>query len=71
MRGRGGALYVGADPGLLALPLIVVAGVSLNGGQSLRFPPEDLSLRWYGELFRTPDWTAPLRRSFVIALSPR
>jgi ABC-type spermidine/putrescine transport system permease subunit II len=38
MRSRWGALYVGLILLLLALPLIVVAGVSLNGGQSLRFP---------------------------------
>jgi putative spermidine/putrescine transport system permease protein len=67
MRSRWGALYVGLILLLLALPLIVVAGVSLNGGQSLRFPPQDPSLRWYGELFRAADWTGPLRNSLVIA----
>lgn len=67
MRSRWGALYVGLILLLLTLPLIVVAGVSLNGGQSLRFPPQDPSLRWYGELFRAADWTGPLRSSLVIA----
>jgi putative spermidine/putrescine transport system permease protein len=67
MRSRSGALYVGLILLLLALPLVVVAGVSLNGGQSLRFPPQDPSLRWYGELFRASDWTGPLRNSLVVA----
>ncbi|EAR50235.1 putative spermidine/putrescine transport system permease abc transporter protein [Oceanicola granulosus HTCC2516] len=52
---------------LLAAPLLVVAGVSINEQQSLRFPPEGLSLRWYGELFRTPDWLGALTNSLVIA----
>lgn len=61
------SLYVGLILLLLALPLVVVAGVSINGGQSLRFPPQDPSLRWYGALFRQPDWTGPLANSLVIA----
>jgi putative spermidine/putrescine transport system permease protein len=52
---------------LLACPIIVVAGVSLNDLQSLRFPPQDISLRWYGAFLRDPDWLLPLRNSLVIA----
>ena len=64
---RLGALYLGLVLVVLASPLAVVAGVSLNGSQSLRFPPQDLSLRWYGELFLRPDWMAALRNSILIA----
>lgn len=67
MTRRLGGLYVGLLLLLLSLPILVVAGVSLNGGQALRFPPQDPSLRWYGELFRAADWTGPLRNSVVIA----
>ncbi|MBA3325375.1 MAG: ABC transporter permease [Rhodobacteraceae bacterium] len=67
MTRRLGGLYVGAILVLLALPLAVVAGISLNGGQALRFPPQDPSFRWYGELLRAPDWMGPLRNSVVIA----
>ncbi len=67
MSSRLGALYVAALMLLLVLPLVVVGGVSLNGGQNLRFPPQNPSLRWYGELFRASDWTGPLRNSLVIA----
>ena len=70
MTSRWGHLYVAAILLLLALPLVVVTGVSLNGGQTLRFPPQDLSLRWYGELFRAADWMGPLRNSLVIAAAP-
>jgi putative spermidine/putrescine transport system permease protein len=69
MSGRLRLVYLGAILALLAAPLVIVAGVSLNGAQSLRFPPQDPSLRWYGELFRQPDWTGPLANSLIIAAS--
>ena len=34
----------------LLAPLVVVAGVSLNPRQVLFFPPEGVSLRWYGRI---------------------
>jgi putative spermidine/putrescine transport system permease protein len=67
MTSRLGRLYVAMILLLLALPLVVVAGISVNGGQTLRFPPQDPSVRWYGELFRAADWTRPLRNSLIIA----
>ena len=60
-------LYVVVVLLLLAAPIVVVAGVSLNGQQSLVFPPQNLSLKWYVELFRNSDWLIPLRNSLVIA----
>ncbi|MDO5642783.1 MAG: ABC transporter permease [Paracoccus sp. (in: a-proteobacteria)] len=54
---------------LLLLPLIVVAAVSLNGPQTLRFPPVEPSLHWYARLFTSSDWLAALRHSLIIALS--
>lgn len=61
------ALYVVLILAFLMAPIVVVAGVSLNGQQSLRFPPQDLSLRWYAALFGEADWLVPLRNSLVIA----
>ncbi len=61
------AAYVLAILAALAAPILVVAGVSLNAEQALRFPPPEMSLRWYGALFSTPDWLVPLRNSLVIA----
>ena len=51
----------------VAAPLIVVAGVSLNAEKQLLFPPEGLSLAWYLDLFREPDWLNALENSLIIA----
>ncbi|MFD1795596.1 ABC transporter permease [Paracoccus aurantiacus] len=53
---------------LLVLPLVVVAAVSLNGPQTLRFPPVEPSLHWYARLFTDSEWLVPLRHSLTIAL---
>lgn len=63
----GRILYVVAILALLAAPLAIVAGVSLNAAQSLRFPPQDLSLRWYAALLSEADWMRALRNSVTIA----
>ncbi|MFN7024051.1 MAG: ABC transporter permease [Pseudorhizobium sp.] len=51
----------------LALPLIVVAGVSINEKQSLAFPPQGFSLSWYGEIFLNDDWRNALFASLTLA----
>ena len=51
----------------LSLPLIVVAGVSVNAKQTLAFPPQGFSLSWYGEIFTNPEWRAALVASVVLA----
>ena len=53
----------------MALPLIVVAGVSLNEPRQLLFPPRGLSLRWYGELFTASDWRGALTNSLIVAVT--
>ena len=53
----------------LAAPLIVVAGVSVNRPKRLLFPPEGLSLQWYGELFTRNEWANALSNSVIIALA--
>jgi putative spermidine/putrescine transport system permease protein len=67
MTGRLRALYLGVILALLAAPIVIVAGVSVNGAQSLRFPPQNPSLRWYGELLRQSDWMGQLANSVTIA----
>ncbi|MFC3076188.1 ABC transporter permease [Shinella pollutisoli] len=51
----------------LSLPLIVVAGVSVNEKQNLAFPPQGFSLSWYGEIFANPEWRSALVASVVLA----
>ncbi|RVN77715.1 ABC transporter permease, partial [Sinorhizobium meliloti] len=52
----------------LALPLIVVAGVSVNAKQTLAFPPQGFSTSWYGEIFLNPEWRSALVASVTLAL---
>jgi putative spermidine/putrescine transport system permease protein len=52
---------------LLAAPITVVAGVSVNEAKSLIFPPEGFSLAWYKEIFVDPGWRRALVSSVTIA----
>lgn len=51
----------------LALPLIVVAGVSINARQTLAFPPQGFSLSWYGQIFTNAEWRNALIASLTLA----
>jgi putative spermidine/putrescine transport system permease protein len=51
----------------LALPLIVVAGVSINEKQTLAFPPQGFSLSWYGQIFTNMEWRNALIASLTLA----
>ena len=53
----------------LALPLIVVAGVSINARQTLAFPPQGFSLSWYGQIFSNAEWRNALIASLTLAAS--
>ena len=68
MTGPGQKLLVALVVLFLAAPLIVVAGVSLNVEKQLLFPPHGLSLTWYADLFREPDWLNAVKNSLIIAL---
>jgi putative spermidine/putrescine transport system permease protein len=52
----------------MALPMIVVAGVSVNAKQTLAFPPRGFSLSWYGEIFLNPEWRNALLASLTLAI---
>ncbi|MBD9375115.1 ABC transporter permease [Rhizobium sp. ARZ01] len=60
-------LYLGLVGLFLSLPLIVVAGVSVNQKQTLAFPPQGFSLSWYGEVFTNPEWRSALFASVTLA----
>jgi putative spermidine/putrescine transport system permease protein len=58
---------------LLLVPTLIALAASFNGGESLRFPPRDLSWRWYQALWNESDdiWAAfaiSLRVSFLATL---
>lgn len=59
--------FLGAVALFLCAPLVVVVGVSLNAEKRLFFPPEGLSLRWYGEMLAQSAWRDPIENSLLIA----
>jgi len=60
-------LFLAAVALFLAAPIGVVLGVSLNAQKRLFFPPDGLSLRWYGEMAAQAAWRGPIENSLVIA----
>ncbi len=62
-----GNAFIAVVVAFLAAPLVVVAGVSVNEKRQLAFPPEGLSLRWYGELLAAGDWLNALYNSLLVA----
>ena len=69
MNRLGRNLFMGLVLLFMAGPLIILAGVSLNGGQQLLFPPAGLSLRWYAELIVEPTWLNAMQNSLIIAFA--
>jgi putative spermidine/putrescine transport system permease protein len=61
-------LYIGFLVAFLVMPLVVVAGVSVNEKKRLLFPPEGFSLAWYVELFTDSQWQNAMLNSVSIAL---
>lgn len=67
-----------ADTGLTAIglvmlvfvlaPVFVVLAVSLSAGESFGVPTGGLSLRWYAEILRDPQWRTAVGNSVTIAL---
>jgi len=51
----------------LLLPFLIVAGVSINAGKRISFPPTGVSLKWYQVLVTESDWLIPIWNSLFIA----
>lgn len=51
----------------LLLPILVIIPLSFNAGSYLFFPLSGFSLRWYREVFSSPEWTAALQNSLIVA----
>ncbi len=51
----------------LMAPSLVVIPMSFSASSFLKFPPEGLSLQWFGEYFGDERWLAATWRSFRIA----
>ncbi|MBT5435869.1 MAG: ABC transporter permease [Rhodospirillaceae bacterium] len=55
--------------GMMAAPLLIVAGVSLNAKKRMFFPPDGISLRWFPEVFTTAKWLEAVTNSVFIAIA--
>jgi putative spermidine/putrescine transport system permease protein len=63
-----GQLFMAVCGLVLALPIIVVAGASLNGGRTMLFPPEDPNFSRFVEFFVTETiWVRALQNSIMVA----
>jgi putative spermidine/putrescine transport system permease protein len=62
-----GKLYVGAVYAFLVLPIAIIVLMSLNAGEFLAFPPQGLSLRWFGALFKNEAFMRAIRTSLMLA----
>jgi putative spermidine/putrescine transport system permease protein len=61
--------YMAAVGLFMSLPIIIVAGVSVNQKQDLTFPPVGFSTAWYAQIFTDPGWRAALFNSIWLALA--
>lgn len=62
-----GRIVLAAIMGFVLLPFIVVAIASFNDSAILTFPPNDWSLRWYGNAFAYRDFGEGLISSLKVA----
>lgn len=52
----------------MIFPVLVVIPVSFSSSEFLRFPPQDVSARWYMAYFNDPVWIAATVTSFRVAV---
>ena len=52
---------------MLSAPTIVVLGASFTAGNMITFPPEGLSLKWYGAIAQASDLRQAFLRSLIVA----
>ncbi|MFT4268521.1 MAG: ABC transporter permease [Xenophilus sp.] len=59
--------FVGAVYAFLLLPIAIIVLMSLNAGEFLTFPPQGLSLRWFGALFANQGFMRAMGTSLGLA----
>jgi len=52
----------------LVIPTLIVVPLSFSGANSLKFPPDSLSWRWYAEFFGKAEWRDATWVSLQVAL---
>ncbi|MCW5770931.1 MAG: ABC transporter permease [Rhodospirillaceae bacterium] len=61
------AAFVAAVYVFLLAPILLIVLLSLNAGEFLAFPPQGLSLRWYGALFANEPFMRAIGTSLWVA----
>lgn len=59
--------FVAAALLMLSAPTIVVLGASFTAGNIITFPPDGLSLKWYGAIVQASDLRQAFLRSLIVA----
>jgi putative spermidine/putrescine transport system permease protein len=64
-----GHLFMALAAIVVALPILIVCSAALNGGRTMFFPPQDMTLARFGEFFFSePVWTQALWNSVIVAV---
>ena len=53
---------------ILVAPTLVVIPMSFSASETFRFPPDNWSLRWYENLFTSPEWTAAILNTLQVGI---
>lgn len=59
--------FVAAALVMLSAPTVVVLGASFTAGNMITFPPEGLSLKWYGAILQEAGLRQAFARSLIVA----
>jgi putative spermidine/putrescine transport system permease protein len=63
-----GHIFMALAAIVVALPIVIVCSAALNGGRTMFFPPQDMTLARFGEFFFSePVWTQALWNSVIVA----
>jgi putative spermidine/putrescine transport system permease protein len=62
-------LWLGLMLLFLIGPFAVIAAASLSAGETLAFPPQGLSLRWFGKVFEIESFRASFALSLFLAIA--
>lgn len=62
-------VFVGMAAIFLLLPLVVVVGVSVTSGDLVQFPPQGLSLKWFGVALENQTFIRGLTNSAWVAVA--
>lgn len=61
-------LFTGISVLILTLPTLVIVGASFTAGDIIAFPPDGLSLRWYGELWQLDSFRQAFFRTLYVSV---